>query len=78
MADDDTIIEMMDSPEDVKVVVGSISRKVSALEHKSEDQQGQIDEINTFQKPLRWIFNKIAMGLGLAIAAGVLAWFGID
>ncbi len=78
MADDDTIIEMMDSPEDVKVVVGSISRKVSALEYKSEDQQGQIDEINTFQKPLRWIFNKIAMGLGLAIAAGVLAWFGLE
>ena len=78
MVDETTLAEMMDSPEDVKLVVRNILRKVSALEARCEDQQGQLDEIDRFQKPLRWIFNKIAAGAGLAVAAGVLAWFGFD
>ena len=71
MADETVIIKMMDSPEDVKLQVGNLSRKVSVLEEKVED-------IESVQKPIRWIFNKVAAGMGLAVAAAILAWLGLD
>lgn len=78
MADETTLAEMMDSPEDVKLVVRNLLRKISALELRCDDQQAQLDEIDKYQRPIRWIFNKIAAGAGLAVAAGVLAWFGLE
>ena len=78
MADETTLAEMMDSPDDVKLVVRNLLHKISALELKCDDQQGQIDQIEAYVKPIRWIFNKVIAGLGLAVAAAILAWFGMD
>ena len=78
MGDDTIIVEMMDSPEDVKLVIRSVSKRVTALELRCDDQQDQIEEINKINKPVRWIFNKVAAGMGLAVAAAILAWLGLD
>ena len=74
---DDTVLQMMNSDEDVKIVVASLVGKVKALEARCDAQQAEIDENKRITAPLRWLFNKVMAGVGLALVAGVLAWLGI-
>jgi len=78
MGDDTVMVEMMDSPEDVKLVIRSLSKKVTALELRCDDQQIVINENAAALKPLRWIFNKVMAGLGFAVVAAILAWLGME
>ena len=78
MGDDTIMVELMDSPEDVKLVIRSLSHRVTALELRCDDQQTEIDENKRITAPLRWIFNKVMVGVGLVIVASILAWLGMD
>ena len=78
MGDETILADMMDSPEDIKRVVRSLLHKISALEARCDDQQAEIDENKRITAPLRWIFNKVMVGVGLVIVASILAWLGMD
>lgn len=74
---DSTLVEMINSPEDMKIALGSLVRRVNALEARCDDQQTEIDENKRITAPLRWLFNKLMAGVGAAIVLAVLAYLGL-
>lgn len=76
--DDPTLLQVIDfdDPEQLKTIVRSLMSRIDKLEATTADQQEQIDKLDQFQKPMRWVFNKVAIGVGLAIVGSILAWLG--
>ncbi len=76
--DDNTMVKVLNNPDDARaIVLNSLVVKIKDLKTELAVTNARIDDLERFQKPMRWIFNKIAAGIGLAIAAGVIGWLGL-
>lgn len=78
MGTDDTMIRIMENPEEAdKLLLISHVAKIKELRVDLEGAKDRITELERFQNPARWIFNKVAAGIGLAIAAATLGWLNL-
>lgn len=68
MTDNETIIDLVDAPDDMKIMLKSINRRLNEIEEKQAEDWKVI-------KPLRFVVYAVVGGLGLAITGITGAYF---